>query len=284
MTTLSRRICIVLCIGLLAILLLLLREVRTSPDHQAVVVHFFDVGQGDSAFVTGPSGQQILIDGGPDLRTLEHLGTVMPYFDRTIDILVLSHPHLDHVAAFPEILKRYKVGRVIVSGAAYENGPYEEFLTLLTQKKIPVLLPEPGTQINLDDGLLMDLLWPPPVYFGESIDEVHDSNVIFKLRYGQDSVLFTGDAEESIERQLLSRGTDVSATVLKVGHHGSRTSTGTGFLIAVDPEMAVVSVAAQNSYGLPDEDVLGRFTHLGISYKTTMSGTVMWRMDGLGGL
>jgi len=284
MLTLSRQTASIVLLALAALLLLLVHEVRFSPRHHSVIVRFFDIGQGDSAFVTGPSGQQILIDGGPDLRTLEHLGKSMPFFDRTIDILVLSHPHLDHVAAFPEILRRYKVGQVIISGAAYENGPYEEFLTLVTEKKIPVIIPEQGRQIDLGDDLLMDLLWPPPVYVGETVDEIHDSNVVFKLRYGNDSVLFTGDAEESVERQLLSQGTDVSATVLKAGHHGSRTSTGTGFLIAVDPEMAVVSVAAKNSYGLPDEDVLGRFTHLGIPYQTTMSGTIVWRMDGKEGL
>ncbi len=263
-----------------AIFLLLLHEVWFSPNSKVTTVHFFDIGQGDSALVTGPSGQQILIDGGPDFRTLEQLGKAMPFFDRSIDFLVLSHPHVDHIAAFPEVLRRYKVGQVIISGAAYENGPYEEFLTLVTEKKIPVLLPEPGKQIDLGDDLLMDLLWPPPVYLGEEVDEIHDSNVVFKLRYGNDSVLFVGDAEESIERQLLSKGNDVSATVLKVGHHGSRTSSGTGFLLAVDPELAVISVASKNSYGLPHPSIVARLKAMDIPIKTTMSGTVLWTMDG----
>lgn len=282
--TLPSRHLVIIILGLTALLLLVLHEVVLVARTKDVTVRFFDVGQGDSAFVTGPSGQQILIDGGPDFRALEQLGKAMPFFDRTIDMLILSHPHADHITAFPEVLRRYNVDQVIMSGAAYDNSPYEEFLTLVTGKNIPVLLPEPGKQIDLGDDLIMDLLWPRPVYLGEGVDEIHDSTVVFKLRYGNDSVLFMGDAEESVERQLLSEGDDLSATVLKVGHHGSRTSSGTGFLLAVDPELAVISVAAQNRYGLPHPSIMRRIRALGIPIQTTMSGTIVWEMDGMEGL
>ncbi len=259
---------------------LFLHEFLLQPDGKNVTVRFFNVGQGDSAFVTGPSGQQILIDGGPDMTALEELGKVMPFFDRTIDILVLSHPHFDHVASFPQILRRYKIGQVIMSGAGYDNGAYQEFLTLLHDQNIPVIQPAPPQTLDLGDNLHLDLLWPPPNYFGKTVKKIHDTNVVTKLRYGEDSVLFVGDLEIAMEKKLLEEKIDLSADVLKVGHHGSRTSTSSGFILAVHPSLAIVSVAAKNSYGLPDEDVLARLTHFGVPYKMTMSGAIFWQMDG----
>lgn len=254
------------------------------PDSTSVTVRFFDVGQGDSAFVTGPHGEQILIDGGPNMDALEELGNAMPFFDRSIDILVLSHPHLDHVASFPQILRRYNIGEVIISGAAYDNGPYQEFLALLTAKHIPILQPTPGQTIDFGDGMQMHLLWPPPIYFGKTVKSIHDTCVVFKLLYGADSVLFVGDMEEVVERELMNAKDDLASTVLKVGHHGSKTSSGTGFLLAVHPKLAIISVAAQNSYGLPSPVTLRKLRDVGIPFRTTMSGTITWRMDGKAGL
>lgn len=262
---------------------LIAHECLLMPDGKTVTVRFFNVGQGDSALITGPHGQQMMIDAGPDMRALEELGKAMPFFDRSIDTLVLSHPHLDHVAVFPEILDRYNIGQVIISGAAYDNGPYQEFLSLIREKHIPILLPVPGKVLDLGDGMMMHLLWPPPIYFGKTLKSIHDSNVVFKLQYGDDSVLFVGDLETEMEKELLDEKMDLAADVLKVGHHGSRTSSSSGFLLAVHPSLAIVSVAAKNSYGLPDEDVLARLTHFGIPYKTTMSGSILWRMDGKDG-
>ncbi len=266
------------------ILALMAHEFLLMPDGKTVTVRFFDVGQGDSALITGPHGQQIVVDAGPDMRALEELGKAMPFFDRSIDILVLSHPHLDHVAAFPDIVDRYDIRQVIISGAAYDNGPYQEFLSLIKEKHIPILLPVPGKILDLGDGMTLHLLWPPPMYFGKTLKSIHDSNVVFKVQYGADSVLFVGDLEIEMEEELLERKIDLAADTLKVGHHGSRTSTSSGFLLAVHPSLAVVSVAAKNSYGLPDEDVLARLTHFGIPYKTTVSGTILWKMDGNPGL
>jgi competence protein ComEC len=267
-----------------AVFSLACHEILLMPDGASVLVRFLDVGQGDSAFITGPSGQHILIDGGPDLSALEGIGDAMPFFDRTIDILVLTHPHLDHVASFPEILRRYHVGEVIITGAAYHNGPYEEFLTLLKQQHIPILVPEPGKELDLGDHLLIDLLWPPPIYFGKTVKSIHDTCIVLKLRYGDDSVLFTGDMEVPAETTLLQSHVDVSADILKVAHHGSKTSSSVAFLKAVHPKLAVISVAAQNSYGLPYPGTLQKLQNLNIPYQTTISGTIVWKMDGKPGL
>ncbi len=267
-----------------AVFLLAFSEYRKLPDHHAVTIRFFDVGQGDSIFITGPTGEKILIDGGPDFSALEGLGSAMPFFDRTIDLLVLTHPHLDHVAAFPEIMRRYHMKHVMLAGAVYDNGPYEEFLSLLHNQQTPLIIPKPGQKIDLHDGLVLHLLWPPPIYFGKTVTSIHDSCIAFKMTYGKDSILFTGDMEEAAEKVLIKERADLASTVLKVGHHGSKTSSGTGFLLAVHPKLAVISVAAQNSYGLPNPMIMKRLRDLHIPIETTMSGMVMWKMDGEEGL
>ena len=268
-----------LVIALVLIGFLAAHEMMLMPDGHSTTVHFFDVGQGDSIFITGPHGQQVLIDGGPDLSALTKLGQSMPYFDRTIDWLVLTHPHLDHVASLPQILRRYNVGHVLISGAAYENGPYQEFLTLITQQHIPVIIAVSMDDIDLGDGLTLDVLWPAPDYLGRTLKHIHDSCIMFKMQFDGHSILFTGDAETSAEQSLIDAHTDLHADILKVGHHGSRTSTSSGFLLAVHPSLAVISVAKINTYGLPHPSIVRRIKHFGIPIMMTMSGAITVRMN-----
>lgn len=234
----------------------------------------FDVGQGDG-IVVADGGYQIVIDGGPDGTMLSHLGSVMPFFDRTIDLLVLSHPHLDHLQSFPEMLRRFDVRAVLLTGADYANPRYEEFLTLLADEQAAVIVADPERDLRIGN-LLVDVLWPPPDFFGVPLKDVNDNSVALRVGPpGGKTMLFTGDMETGEERAMLQAGIDVSADILKVAHHGSRTSSSTGFLLAVHPSFAVVSVAAENSYGLPDEDVLARYDTLGIPLRMTMEeGTV----------
>lgn len=264
--------------------LLTWHEFVRLPDGR-VHVHFLDVGQGDSAFIEGPSGRQIVIDGGPDISTLEGLGEVMPFFDRTIDLLIMTHPHLDHIGSFPEILRRYRVGMVLLTGVMYDNGRYQEFLSLLKAQHIPVEIADPAHDIDLGDRVRLDILWPPPLYYKRSIKNVHESSMVLKLIYGKDSILFAGDAEEPIERKLLAAHADIAADILKIGHHGSKTSTSENFLNAVRPKLAVISVSITNTYGHPHPSVLARLAAHHIPVRRTESGgTVDVELDGKEGL
>lgn len=249
-------------------LLLLLREVSLYPRGR-FVVHFLDVGQGDGALLVSPSGKQILIDGGPDFSALEGLGRTMPFFDRSIDLLVLSHPQLDHMRAFPEILRRYAVRGVLMTGVLYDLPQYEEFLALLKEKRTPLIIADPGKDLAMGDGLTLDILWPPPALFGKAMKEVNNSSIALRALFGPHTVLFTGDMEESEEWEILASGADVRADVIKVPHHGSRTSSSTGFLLEVQPSLAVISVGRDNRYGHPHKDVLARYASLGIPVRTT---------------
>lgn len=250
------------------------REYILQPDNY-VHLSFLDVGQGDSELITSPSGKHILIDGGPDLTTLEHLGSHLSFFNRQIDLLVLTHPHLDHVASLPEVLKRYNVRHVLLAGTDETLPRYQQFLTEIRDEKIPVLASAPGQNIDMGDGLRLTMLWPPPELFGTHVSHTHDAMVALKAIYKNHTALFTGDLEAKFEKEVMDRGEDVHADILKVGHHGSLTSTSTGFLLAVNPRLAIISVGTGNSFGHPKQAILSRLAYFGIPVKRTdKDGTV----------
>ena len=258
------------------------REYRVLPDG-VVHVDVLDVGQGDSIFLTGPQGQQVLIDGGPDNETLSAISARMSLFDRSIDVLLLTHPHLDHVASFPAILKRYRVGMVIMTGVVADAAPYREMLAILKEQQVPVMIADPAHDFDLGDGMTLDILWPQAEYAGMNTEKnLNDTSVVAMLRFGSDAMLLTGDMEEAEENELLASGEDLHANILKAGHHGSRTSTSTGLILAVDPDLAVISAGKQNSFGHPHKQTLDRLAHFGIPVRVTAwEGVIDLVMDGL---
>ncbi len=256
--------------GILALTLLLASREVYLHAHGKTVIHFFDVGQGDSALIVSPSGKQILIDGGPDFSALEGLGTAMPFLDRTIDLLVLSHPQTDHLLSFPEVLRRYTVGAVLMTGVAYDLPRYEKFIALLKEQNIPVIIADPANDIDFGDGLTLDIAWPPPVLFGKKLKEVNNSSIVLRVLSGKHSALFTGDMETSEENEMLRSGANLRADIIKVPHHGSKTSSSTGLLLAVRPQLAVILVGKDNTYGHPDKGIVDRYTRFGIPVRTTM--------------
>lgn len=261
--------------GILALTLLLAGREVWLFAHGKTVIHFFDVGQGDSALVVSPSGKQILIDGGPDFSALEGLGKAMPFLDRTIDLLILSHPQSDHILSFPEVLWRYRVNAVLMTGVAYNLARYDKFLTIMKEQNIPVIIADPAKDIDFGDGLVLDIAWPPPDLFGKKLKAVNNSSVVLRVIEGNHSALFTGDIEASEENEVLRSGASLRADIIKVPHHGSRTSSSTGFLLAVQPKIAVISAGKDNTYGHPNKGIVERYRKSGIDVMTTMGeGTI----------
>lgn len=274
---LSRRV-FVWIFGVLALCIFATsQEVLRLPDGR-VHLWMMDVGQGDSLLLQSPSGRQVLFDGGPDLSALERLNEVLPRIDTSIDLLVLSHPHLDHLAAFPEILRRYDVGAVMFTGMEYPGERYEEMLKEIREQKIPVILPNPKKDIDFGDGLILDVIAPDgEKLFGKKGDEddANNTSVVVRALFENDSILFTGDMEEPQENDVLRKGFDIAANVLKAAHHGSKTSTSTGFLLAANPELTLISAGRQNKFRHPDQLVLDRLTHFEIPYRMTKAeGTI----------
>lgn len=269
-----------ICLGILAILVLALsvREWSLLPDGRLHLT-FFDVGQGDAALITLPSGNRLVVDGGPDGRLLEHIGRTLPFMNRRVDILVLSHPNLDHIASLPEVLRRYRVGTVLLSISGGTLPTMGEFRSVATSRNVELTLLHAGQVIALPDGVSMTVLWPPAHPATTFTKDVNDLCLVFSLEYRGHRALFTGDISERVESVLVRAKTDLQAELLKVAHHGSISASSDLFLRQVQPTTAVVSAGAGNAYGHPRDEVLQRLTALGTRIlRTDVGGTqeVIW--------
>lgn len=257
--------------GILTLLILLAAREITLHPRGKLSIHFLDVGQGDSTLLVSPSGKQILIDGGPDFSALEGLGRHVPFFDRSLDLLVLTHPQRDHMRSFQEVLRRHRIKAVFLTGVAADLPEYAGFLELLREQRIPLLLADPSRDIDLGDGLLLDTVWPPPAPFGQTVEgDLNDTSIVLRALYRGHKILFTGDIEKGAEEMILATGTDVRSDIMKVAHHGSRTSSSTGFLLAVRPSLAIVSAGRNNRFGHPHREVVERYRSLGIPLRSTV--------------
>ena len=244
-------------------------------------VYFLNVGQGDGIYIRTPGGQDIVIDGGPDARIVAALGKVMPFWDTEIDVLLLTHPHADHVAGLVDILKRYKVDAVYYTGVNYSSGVYSEFLNLIKEKNIPLRAVIAGDHIPLFGAGEFDVLWPKESLDGRKVDDLNNSSIVARLVFGYTSFLFAGDAEEKVEKKLLAGGKSLDVDLLKLGHHGSKTASSQEFLKAITPEYAVISCGKNNNFGFPHLLVLRRLARLGVEiFRTDLNGTVVARTDG----
>jgi len=248
---------------------------RGLPDGRLHVV-FLDVGQGDAIFIQTPSGRQVLVDGGPsETVLLSQLGRQMPFWDRTLDVVVLTHPDSDHITGLVPVLERYQVEAVIFREMEHESEVYEYWLQLLEAEGAMVYQGEAGLQVTLDEGLEMVVLHPGP----RLLEDANNNSVVTRLTYGQVSVLLPGDIEAQVEQQLAAEGIVLASTVLKAAHHGSCSSTTLDFLEAVAPEVVVISVGAENRFGHPCDEVLERLDELPV-YRTDEQGVVEVVTDG----
>ena len=252
---------------------------------QNLLVTFFDIGQGDAILIEVPNGNQILVDGGPGKAILGKLGRTLPFWDRSIDLLVLTHPHADHLDGLLEVSKRYHVEAVLTSGAEHSIPEYQEWKELLSAKKIKVITAQAGQRIDAGDGVMMDVFSPLNDFSGRSLKNPHDATVVTRLTNGNSSFLFMGDAEKSLEYRLLldSKFQILDSDVLKVGHHGSKTSSAEEFLAAVSPEVALIQVGRKNRYGHPHQEVLDRLSAVGAKIlRNDLDGDIVIESQGTG--
>jgi competence protein ComEC len=244
--------------GLVMAAILVWVAVASLPDGKLHVV-FFDVGEGDAIFIETPSGRQILVDGGPSPTTLiSALGRRMPFWDRSLDLVILTHADEDHIAGLIPVLERYRVGQVLDSGYQHDNPMYQRWLELISEKEIPDHLARAGMRIATGDGAELTVLHPGPELMKYTDADANNNSIVTRLVLGQVSFLLSGDIEEVAEERLVSSGQELTSTVLKVPHHGGNTSSSAAFLKAVNPELVVISVGADNRFGHPSPEVLAR--------------------------
>ena len=247
---------------------------------QPLEVVFFDIGQGDAIFIETPHNYQILIDGGPDSVVLEKLGQEMPFWDRTIDLIVLTHPEHDHIAGLIEVLKRYEVDYILWTGVLRDTGEYEEWERLIKEEDVKVKIAEIGQKI-ITPEVFFEVLHPFESLEGKEVKNTNNSSIVLRLVFGDNSFLFTGDIYKSIEKKIVNRGLEINSDVLKVGHHGSKTSSAEEFLEKVSPEVAVISAGKENKYGHPHQEVLETLDKYGITVlRTDREGDIKIISDG----
>ncbi len=250
-----------------------------APDNDGqLVVHFLDVGQGDSAFVELPDGQCMLIDASVSSYGDKIVETIEGYGYTEIDYLVATHPHADHIGGMTDVVEGFEIGEVYMSKATSTSKTFEGLLTAISDKGLQIHTAKTGVTIYSDDETEIEILAP----VSESYEETNNYSAVVKITYGSNSFLFTGDAEELSENEMLDECYDkLRADVLKVGHHGSSSSTSDAFLQAVSPKYAVISCGADNSYGHPHKETISRLNDMGIDYyRTDMNGTVTISCNG----
>lgn len=227
-----------------------------SASGKQLRVTVLDVGQGDAILVEDSAGHRILVDGGPSAAAIESaLGRHLPFYDRRIDLVILTHAQADHVGGLPAVLDHYQVGAVIEGSSEAESEAYLAWQRAVEESGAQRVQARRGQYVELASGARLTVLAP---IVGVKPEAPNESSVVLKLELGGVSFLLTGDMGEDEEKALLRLGTDLRANVLKVGHHGSRTSTSAAFLRRVRPEVDVISVSAANRFGHPSPEVLER--------------------------
>lgn len=226
---------------------------QAQPDG-LLHVYFLNVGQGDATLIRTPTGENILIDGGPKNTVLGELKEILPPLDAEIALIILTHPHKDHIEGLLSVISRYSVKKILISGT-YDNKYFiERFLKLAAAKKITVMVAEAKTDFSAGE-VMLDILYPFVQKLAQE-ENPHWNNIVARLTYGENEILFTGDAETDIEEKLIATGAPLNADILKVGHHGSLTSTSEAFLQAVTPEYSVIMAGKGNTYHLPNPKTL----------------------------
>ena len=245
-----------------------------EPDDHMLSVHFIDVGQADCELITLPSGKVMLIDAGNNddgelvVRYIQDLGI------SKIDYLIGTHPHEDHIGGLDYVIFNFSIGEVFLPDIAVETKTYDDVISAIEHKGLTITTAGDGVTIYSDPETLIDIIAP----VGSAYDSLNNYSAIVRLRYLNSSFLFTGDAETESENEITA---DIRSDVLKVGHHGSSTSSSRSFLDRVDPTYAVISCEKGNSYGHPHTETLESLDNIdAIVYRTDDSGTIICKTDG----
>lgn len=268
---------LVLMLGNAGVAALLVQE--TGPEE--LKVSFLDVGQGDAILIEGPTGIELLVDGGRDRSVLRELPRVMGPLDRSIDMVLATHPDADHIGGLPDVLSRYRVSSILMPARGTDSPQAARFADAIEKEpNASGRIIVSGQRIHLGGSAYADVLYPDEN--AAALRETNDASVMLRVVYGETEFLLTGDAPVWAEdRVVKTYGEKLRSDVLKAGHHGSRTSTGDALLAAADPTYVVVSAGKDNSYGHPHEEVVARVLKSGATLLSTIdSSTITFSTNG----
>lgn len=251
-----------------------------SVENTGVTVHFLDVGQGDSEFIELPEGKCMLIDASTAEYGDDIVSTVQSLGYNKIDFLVATHPHADHIGGMAQVIESLDIGEIYMPKAVSTSKTFENFLETVSDNNLQITTATAGKMICSYSNLTAKFLAP----VSDSYDDLNNYSAVVKITYGDNSFLFMGDAENLAENEMLANDSYLlEADVLKVGHHGSSSSTGIEFLQAVNPQYAVISCGEGNSYGHPHRETLDLLNSLKVKiFRTDTDGSITVICDGSG--
>lgn len=257
-------------------------ENRTHP----LRVTFLNVGKGDAAVIETPSGKVVVVDTGGKLSNgtdADHGSrTIAPYLrahgTERISVLLLTHPHPDHISGAATLLREFPVGVVLDNGIDTDAAEVRRYRQAARERNVPLHVAARGTSLSLGEGITLRAVAPPRT---TTAGRVNNSSIVLRLEYGQTAFLLTGDAEADSEAEMIASGQNLNCNVLKVGHHGSNASTSSGFLAAAHPQIAIISVNAGNGAGYPHPELLDRLRAAGVRvFRTDRNGNITCLSDG----
>jgi competence protein ComEC len=268
-----------LVIFLIAINVFLVYTDRQSSQ-KVLTFAMLDIGQGDALFIESPTGTQVLFDAGPARKVLGPLVRLMSPFDKTLDAIVITNPDADHIGGFADVLKNYKVGAVFEPGTLNDSKTFGDLKDEIKKQNIPDIFAKRGMKLRLGGGVTIDILFPD-----RDVREwsSNDGSIVARLSYADTSIMLTGDATAKTEEIILKENntSDLASTILKVGHHGSRTSTSLPFAKAVAPVYAVISDGKDNKYDHPHKETLDTLAKIGVQvFRTDLLGSIIMKSDG----
>ena len=256
-------------------------ELRRHSD--VLKVAFLDIGQGDSIYIEAPNGRQMLIDAGPGSAVLSKLAEIMPFYDRSIDILLATHTDADHIGGFSSVFNHYDIGLMFENGAEGSTATYQRLEATRVAYGVNKLIARKGTRIVLDKekNVYVDILFPDR---DVSHMDSNDGSIVCRLVYGSESFMLTGDATMKTEKWIMDTNNSevgLHSNILKLGHHGSKYSSSMSWLKTIHPDEAIISAGLYNKYGHPAQDTLDRLARLHIPYLSTLGkGSILFETDG----
>lgn len=251
-------------------------EEKEKVDYTSLEVSIVDVGQGDAIFIKTPNGKTILVDTGSKDEKSKILNFINSKDIKSIDMLVGTHPHEDHIGNMATIINDYSVGEVYMPKVAHTTKTFKNTVKAIKEKGLTIKMPNLSEKLKFDD-VTIEFVAPN----SKSYKDLNNYSIVMKVTYGKNSFLLTGDAEKESESEMLSKNYDLKADVLKLGHHGSSTSSTKKFLQAVNPKFSIASCSKDNEYGHPHEEIINSLKKMNIKlFKTYESGTVTFTSDG----
>lgn len=258
---------------------------RHKPEDNSLSVNFLDVGQGDAALIQ-KGDFQILIDGGPDEKVLSEISKIMSPLDRKIELIILSHPHADHLVGINDLLDRYEVGEILGTGVVSPSAEYVKFLAKVKEKNIPFNVPNVGSQRSFVENSEIDFLWPGDKFTSKTLENVNNSSLVAKVCYFEKCTLFLGDVEQE-EQQImldyyknLKKESIFASDIVKVAHHGSSNGLLPDLQAIINAKYAVISAGKDNQFGHPHQIVLDYFNGKGVTIlRTDQKGTIRFKLE-----